>query len=95
MILYNVSLIIEDSSHDDLLTWLKAKLQKTNYQLSFLKMLDSPHEGSTYCIQLNAENHEMLEAFQKELLADLQQHIALQHRDKAFIFDSKMEYLTF
>ena len=94
MILYNISLIVEDSSHDELFTWIKKHLQNISHDVKFLKMLDSPHEGTTYCIQFAAENQEALGAFQDDVLTDLQYYIAKNHTEKAFIFDSKMEYLS-
>lgn len=94
MILYNVSIIVEDSSHDDLFAWLNKQLKTNSFGAKFLKMLDSPHEGTTYCIQVNVEDQTTLQAFQDELLPLLQHYIASHHAEKAFIFDSKMQYLS-
>lgn len=94
MILYNVSLIIEDSDHDMLLDWLKSTLRQNRFEAKFLKMLDSPHDGSTYCIQIVAQNEDMINSFQLEVLQQLQEQIAIRHKDKAFIFDSRMQYLA-
>ncbi len=94
MILYNVSIIIEDSNHDQLLDWLKGSLRENSYQAKFLKMIDSPHEGTTYCIQVVADTEEVINNFQQDILADLQAYIATSHQEKAFIFDSKMQYMS-
>lgn len=94
MILYNVSIIIDDSSHDALLAWLKNELQSITYDINFLKMLDSPHEGSTYCIQLTTENESEITDFQQEVLVRIQEYIGNKHFEKAFIFDSKMRFLS-
>lgn len=93
MILYNVSVIIDDSSHDALLAWLKSELQSTTYDINFLKMLDSPHEGSTYCIQLITADESKITDFQQEVLIRIQEHISTKYTEKAFIFDSKMRFL--
>ncbi|WP_437921813.1 DUF4286 family protein [Sphingobacterium sp. LRF_L2] len=94
MILYNISIIVEDSSHDPLLVWLQHKLRTSSYDVKFLKMLDSPHEGTTYCLQLTVQEEDSILSFQEDVLADIQNHIALNHSEKAFIFDSKMKYIS-
>ncbi|KGE15638.1 DUF4286 family protein [Sphingobacterium deserti] len=94
MILYNISIIIEDSSHDDLFLWMKSHLKTLSIETSLLKMLDSPHEGTTYCIQIRASDHSTLEEYQAAILPALSEYIASTHHEKAFLFDSKMEYLS-
>lgn len=94
MILYNISIIVEDSSHDDVLAWIKKQLPQLSADIRLLKMLDSPHEGTTYCLQITAEDEQAITSFQEALLPDLQQYIATKHTEKAFIFDSKMQYLS-
>ncbi len=95
MILYNISVIVEDSSHDDVLAWIKQRLPQLSAEIRLLRMLDSPHEGTTYCLQMTAEDDQAIASFQDELLPGLQQYIATKHTEKAFIFDSKMQYLSF
>ncbi|TDS16189.1 DUF4286 family protein [Sphingobacterium paludis] len=93
MILYNISIIIDDSSHDDLFPWIKSHLKTLTVETNLLKMLDSPHEGTTYCIQVRAADPSAIEAYQAEILPALSEYIAAKHQEKAFLFDSKMEYL--
>jgi len=94
MILYNISIIVEDSSHDELMLWVKTFLKETNYETTFLKMLENPHEGTTYCIQTTITNDADMIAFQEGVTQVIQSHIGSHHNGKAFIFDSKMEYLS-
>jgi len=94
MILYNISIIVDDSSHDAVLGWLKAHLRKSTYETKFLKMLDSPHEGSTYCIQVIMADDSAILKFQEDVLMELQTYLTTSHAEKAFIFDSKMQYLS-
>lgn len=94
MILYNVSIIVEDSSHDQVVEWLKSRLLQNSYETNFLKMLESPHEGSTYCIQFVAPDDTVISKFQQDVLVDLQAYLATHHNGKAFLFDSKMQYLS-
>lgn len=94
MILYNISIIVDDSSHDAVLGWLKAHLRKSTYETKFLKMLESPHEGSTYCIQVVATDDTEILKFQEDVVMELQVYLTTNHAEKAFIFDSKMQYLS-
>lgn len=94
MYLYNVSIIIEPSAHIQIVTWIENLLrQQNNENLHFLQMLDSPHEGHTYCLQLIAQEEQEIEIFKSLVLSALQQYITDEHRDKAFVFDSTMKYL--
>jgi len=93
MFLYNISIIIEDRSHDAVYAWLLDELRSDPSRAKFLKMLDSPHGGTTYCVQLVAEDERDLAGFQKGFLQRLQDYIAREHTDRAFVFDSKMAYV--
>lgn len=94
MYLYNISIIIEDASHITLTNWIQDTwIPRIEQDIRFLKMLDSPHEGHTYCIQLTTENKEEVDQFQQSYVSDLSQHIQREHKEKAFIFDSLMQYL--
>ncbi|RYG07973.1 MAG: DUF4286 family protein, partial [Chitinophagaceae bacterium] len=62
MLLYNVTLIIEDSAVEEWLNWMQEKhipdVLATGKFVSnrLLKVLDSPNEGVTYCAQYVAES---------------------------------------
>ncbi|MFD2596530.1 DUF4286 family protein [Sphingobacterium griseoflavum] len=94
MILYNISIIVDDSSHDDLLGWIKKQIPQLPTGIHLLKMLDSPHDGTTYCLQITAEDDAAIGLLQAEILPTLQQYIVTKHSEKAFIFDSKMQYIS-
>jgi len=93
MLLYNISIIVEDRSHDAVRAWLLDELRSGPSQAKFLKMLDSPHGGTTYCVQLVAEDERGLAGFQGGFLWRLQDYIAREHADSAFVFESKMAYI--
>ncbi len=94
MILYNISIIIEDRSHDQVVNWLKSHLRTSTYEINFLKMLDSPHEGTTYCVQLLAADDTVIFKFQEDVVAEMQTYLTAHHPERAFIFESKMQYLS-
>jgi hypothetical protein len=94
MYLYNISIIVDNDRHEILIKWLKDNwLNTLPAQAKFLKLLDSPHEGHTYCVQLIFENPSEIPTFQQEKLVILQSHIATNHLEKAFLFDSTMKYI--
>lgn len=94
MYLYNISIIVEDKSHDNLIEWVQKKwLPSVTVETKFLKMLNTPHEGHTYCVQLVVKNESEIEDFQQNHMQTLQAHISQHHLEKAFIFDSTMQYL--
>ncbi|SFT11892.1 protein of unknown function [Sphingobacterium wenxiniae] len=94
MILYNVSVIVEDSAHTAIYEWLSYELKNNAFEAKLLKMLDSPHEGTTYCIQMTVENDEQIAHFQQKFIEKLQERIGTHHPEKAFIFDSRMQYIA-
>lgn len=94
MYLYNISIIVEESQHHALLSWVQQSWIPTlSTEVKFLKMLNSPHDGHTYCVQLIVDEESQIHRFQSEHITSLQQHIAQHHNEKAFIFDSVMQYL--
>lgn len=94
MYLYNASLIVEESAHNDLLIWTKQLLATKATAVRLLKMLDSPHEGHTYCLQAEVDGQEDIQELRIGLINELQQYIDHHHREKAFLFESVMEYLA-
>lgn len=94
MYLYNVSIITEDSVHESIMQWVKAEiLSNSDYEIKFLELLDSPHEGRTHCIQLVVQDETEIERFNTLYLAPFQTYIASSFHGKAFIFNSVMKYL--
>ncbi|HIY75893.1 MAG TPA: DUF4286 family protein [Candidatus Sphingobacterium stercorigallinarum] len=94
MYLYNASLIVEESVHNDLIIWTKQLLATKSTAVRLLKMLDSPHEGHTYCLQVEVDSQEDIQELRIGLISELQQYIDHHHREKAFLFESVMEYLA-
>ena len=94
MYLYNISIIVENERHEAVVQWVKENWLKTlPLETKFLKMMDSPHEGQTYCVQLVFEYPSDIPRFQQEKLILLQEYISSNHPEKAFLFDSTMKYI--
>ncbi len=94
MYLYNISVIVEEQAHHNFLQWLKSEwLSRVEDEVKLLKMLDVPHEGYTYCVQLVVNNEHDIEVFKNMHLVTLQQYIGDHYAEKVFLFDSIMQYL--
>ncbi len=94
MYLYNVSLILEESIHQEIMQWVHDNILHTsNFDVNVLEMLQSPHEGITFCLQVTVPSETHIQTFQEEFLLPLQTLIAEKYKDKAFLFDSTMKYL--
>ncbi|PTX08249.1 uncharacterized protein DUF4286 [Sphingobacterium faecium] len=94
MYLYNISIISEESVHQEIVSWIKENLlTNTSFNPHFLEMLHSPHEGITYCLQIQVPSEDDIAQFQQDHLIHLQNVILSKYKDKAFIFDSTMKYL--
>ncbi|MDB5001440.1 MAG: hypothetical protein JWR76_2517 [Mucilaginibacter sp.] len=64
MIVYNDTVILDDSIEQEWLEWMKTvhipAIMATGCFSSYriLNIIDSPNEGVTYCVQYNADNQE-------------------------------------
>lgn len=80
MVVYNVTVSIDDDVHEDWLQWMKSKhipdVMKTGYfeDCRMLKLLNEmPNsEGTTYAIQYTSKSMETIEEYQKNAASALQ-----------------------
>jgi len=96
MYLYNVTIIAENDVQDAVKRCIDAQLfghPDSKHPLSLLEMLDSPHEGRTYCVQFRAENNDDILLFQQQHLSALQELLTRHYPGKVVFFDSMMRYL--
>lgn len=97
MYLYNVTVIAENDIREAVKQYLNAQFfgrPDDMLSLSFLEVLDSPHEGTTYCIQLRTENSDDILSFQQQHWSAVQELLSQRHPGKILFFDSKMKYLN-
>lgn len=100
MILYNVTIILEEDIHDDWLVWMRrthiAEVMDTGCFASsrILKVLDSPNEGITYCIQYVADSMEKYVEYKENYSARLQAEIPDQFLNKFVSFRTVMEFIS-
>ncbi|WP_256002051.1 DUF4286 family protein [Pedobacter deserti] len=99
MLLYNVTIIIEEDIAADWLRWMQEdhipKVLATGKFVSnrLLRVLDSPNEGVTYCAQYVAENMEEYNDYQQRFAPGLQAELTDRYENKFVAFRTLMEYV--
>jgi hypothetical protein len=97
MILYNVTSILDEEIHADWLHWMQTKhLQDVMDTGCFasshiLKVLDSPNEGVTYCVQFIAETMEKYQDYQTDFAPALRAEASTRFADKLITYRTIME----
>lgn len=100
MLLYNVTLIIEENAEAAWLQWMQQehipKVMATGLFVSnrLLKVVDSPNEGVTYCSQYVAQTMEDYDAYQANHAPFLQEELNTLFKDKFVAFRTLMEYVA-
>ena len=99
MILYNVTVIIEDNAADEWLNWTKQThipaVMATGKFVSnrLLKVLDSPNEGITFCTQYIAESIAEYEDYKQNYAPALQSELQQKFENRFVAFRTLMEYV--
>ena len=99
MLLYNVTVIIEESAAEEWLAWMKythiPEVMATGKFVSnrLLKVLDSPNEGVTYCTQYVADSLEEYENYQRDYAPALQAELQSKFANRHVAFRTLMEFL--
>ncbi|MBB5635812.1 hypothetical protein HDE68_001700 [Pedobacter cryoconitis] len=100
MLLYNVTLIIEEASAAAWLKWMQEEhvpeVMATGLFVSsrLLKVVDSPNEGVTYCAQYVVESIEDYEAYQLKHANEFAAELNTRFKDKFVSFTTVMEYIA-
>jgi hypothetical protein len=99
MLLYNVTIIIEEESAAEWLKWMKdihiPAVMETGKFVSnrLLKVLDSPNEGVTYCAQYVAESEADYNDYQLNYAPSLQAELQTKFENKHVAFRTLMEFI--
>jgi len=100
MLLYNVTTIIEDSSAERWLQWMKdihiPQVMQTGLFVSsrLLKVIDSPNEGITYCIQYITEDMDNYLKYQDKYAPAQFAQVNENFKNQQVSFTSLMEYIA-
>jgi len=99
MIIYNVTVNIENDVREEWLEWMKEKhipdVMKTGHFLEnkICKVLVDEEQGTTYSIQYTCESMETLKDYQKEHSPRLQKEHAEKFANKFVAFRTMLEVL--
>ncbi|MXV49385.1 DUF4286 family protein [Pedobacter sp. HMF7647] len=101
MFLYNITVIVDYDIESQWLTWINNEHLPAVMDLGFvtsnrlLKVLNSPNEGITYCIQFVFETHEAYESYVTLHEKNLMQAHADLFTNKHVLFTTLMEYINY
>jgi hypothetical protein len=99
MILYNITVIIDESIHDQWLQWIEAHhipdILATGMFISsrLLKVLDSPNEGITYCMQFISEDLDKYNQYKDHFSTTLRTEHEKMFEGKFVSFRTLMEFI--
>ncbi|MDA8874251.1 DUF4286 family protein [uncultured Winogradskyella sp.] len=97
MIIYNITVNIEDSAHDDWLIWIKQHIPKVLATgkfdgATFSKVLvEEEMGGQTYSIQYRSYSREALDKYYQEDADTLRQEGLKKFADKMLAFRTELE----
>jgi len=99
MIIYNVTVKIEEEIHDDWVQWMKEKhipdvLNTGCFQdHKFCRIIRHGEEGHTYCVQYFVNDMKTLHQYQVKFAPALQQEHVAKYKDKALAFRTLLEVI--
>ena len=99
MIIYNVTVNIEESIHDEWLEWIKNHIPQVLATGKFIDarltkvLVEEEMGGTTYAIQYKAKSREALESYYLNDAADLKQEGFIKFADKMLAFRTELEII--
>ena len=100
MILYNITVILDEGIEPEWLTWINQdfipQALSSNLLVSnrILKVLDSPNEGVTYCLQFIADNLQNYNEFKDNHAASLLDSHTVKFKNQSVFFSTIMEFIN-
>ena len=99
MILFNITIILDNEIHNEWLHWMKTRqipdVMNTGCFVSnrLLNVLDSPNEGLTYCVQYISDSLKKLNEFKQKHDHYIQAKLPEQFNNKLVLFSTVMEFI--
>lgn len=99
MILYNVTVIIDEGIGTEWLTWMQSvhipRVMEAGRFVSsrLLKVLESPNEGITYCVQFIADSIESYRKYQLEYETGMLNALQAKFPNRLVSFSTTMEFV--
>lgn len=99
MVLYNVTVIIEETINAEWLNWMNTQFipeaMASNLIVSkrLLKVVDSPNEGITYCLQFIIDDMSAFQNFQQDHFPQLMAKHSSRFNNRFVSFNTLMEFI--
>jgi hypothetical protein len=99
MIIYNVTVSVDNEIADDWLHWMRTEhipdVMATGMFIEnrLLRVVTGENSGVTFAVQYTCDSHEVLENYQTVFAPALQQHHIARYGDKAIAFRTVLEIL--
>ena len=99
MIIYNVTVNVDDSIHEEWLVWMKAvhipDVLRTGMfrECRLCKILSEDDSGTTYSFQYACDNMKMYEKYRDEFAPALRNHVTEKFGDKFVSFRTLLEVI--
>lgn len=97
MIIYNVTINVDDAIHDEWLVWMRdvhiPEVMATGYFLEhrFCRILVQEQEGTSYSVQYLCKNMEDLQEYQRDHSPQLQQKVQERYAGNFVAFRTLLE----
>lgn len=99
MIIYNVTINIDESIHDEWLTWIKEHIPQVLATGKFIEakltkvLVDEKMGGTTYSVQYRAKSREDLDSYYQQDAERLRSEGLKQFADKMLAFRTELEVI--
>ena len=99
MILYNITVILEEGIEREWLIWMQnthiPEVMATGKFVSqrILKVLESPNEGVTYCVQYVADTKELYDSYRVQFEQGFLHTLQNKYPNKLVSFSTIMEFI--
>jgi antibiotic biosynthesis monooxygenase (ABM) superfamily enzyme len=99
MIILNETIILDPEVHNEWLNWLKTvhipTVMASGYFSShhILKVLNSPNEGFTYCVQYHTDSLDNYHRYEQSIATQLKNTHLKKFENKLVLFESIMEFV--
>ena len=99
MYIYNVTINVNESTHEEWLIWIKEHIPQVLATGKFTEakltkvLVEEEMGGTTYSVQYRAKSREALDAYYKEDAEKLRQDGLIKFADKALTFRTELEII--
>ncbi|MXV17614.1 DUF4286 family protein [Hufsiella ginkgonis] len=99
MFLFNTTIMVEEPAHEEWLSWARAYLVPETMDSGcfvssrLLRVVDSPNEGVTYCLQYVADNRGKIDEFLTRHDPQIQRTHIANFPNRFVSFSTIMEYI--